>query len=59
MDTLGRFLQLPTSSFSLFGPRGTGKTTWIGRVLPEALLRPEVYRELTARPERLYEMVGR
>ena len=62
MDTLGRFLQPPTSSFFLFGPRGTGKTTWIGQVLPEALvvnlLRPEVYRELTARPERLYEMVG-
>jgi uncharacterized protein len=56
-----RFLQLPPQSFFLFGPRGTGKSTWIGHLLPDALyidlLRPEVHRELSARPERLRERV--
>jgi predicted AAA+ superfamily ATPase len=57
-----RFLQVPDQSFFLFGPRGTGKSTWIRHVLPDALyidlLRPEVRRELSARPERLRERVG-
>src|SRR5690606_35882430 len=56
-----RFLQVPGGSFFLFGPRGTGKTTWLRQQLPEALtinlLRPEVYREMAARPERLRELV--
>ncbi len=29
-----RQLELPDSSFFLFGPRGTGKTTWLRSVLP-------------------------
>jgi predicted AAA+ superfamily ATPase len=29
-----RRLQLPDRSFFLFGPRGTGKTTWLRQVLP-------------------------
>ncbi|MGH7461475.1 MAG: ATP-binding protein, partial [Longimicrobiales bacterium] len=61
MELVPRFLQLPPSSFFLFGPRGTGKTTWLKGVLPEALsvnlLRPEVYREMGARPERLRELI--
>lgn len=61
MATLGRFLQLPTGSFFLFGPRGTGKTTWLRESLPDALfinlLQPETYRALSARPERLRELV--
>lgn len=31
-----RTLTLPDRSFFLFGPRGTGKTTWLRTVLPEA-----------------------
>ncbi len=31
-----RALQLPGRSFFLFGPRGTGKTTWLRAVLPRA-----------------------
>ena len=31
-----RTLQLPSRSFFLFGPRGTGKTTWLRAVLPPA-----------------------
>jgi predicted AAA+ superfamily ATPase len=61
MKIAPRFLKAPEQSFFLFGPRGTGKSTWIRHVLPEALyidlLRPEVHRELTARPERLRERV--
>src|SRR2546426_8284761 len=32
-----RQLRLPDRSFFLFGPRGTGKTTWLRQVLPKAL----------------------
>ncbi len=31
-----RRLRLPDRSFFLFGPRGTGKTTWLKSVLPDA-----------------------
>lgn len=61
MATIPRFFGLPQSSFFLFGPRGTGKTTWLRETLPGALfvnlLRPELHRELAARPERLRELV--
>ena len=61
MTTLPRFLTLPRGSFFLFGPRGTGKTTWVRSVLPGAvvvdLLEAEEYRRLSARPERLRERV--
>jgi uncharacterized protein len=32
-----RYLQLPKSSFFLFGPRGTGKSTWLKQSLGKAL----------------------
>ena len=61
MTTLPRFLPLPRGSFFLFGPRGTGKTTLLRSVLPHALvvdlLKPEEYRRLSARPERLRALV--
>jgi predicted AAA+ superfamily ATPase len=62
MASVLRFCKLPKGSFFLFGPRGTGKTTWLRQVLPDALtvnlLEPETYRELSARPERLRELVA-
>jgi uncharacterized protein len=62
MEILGRFLQLPEGSFFLFGPRGTGKSTWLRDTIPNALtlnlLRPENHREFSARPERLRELVS-
>jgi predicted AAA+ superfamily ATPase len=62
MELVPRFLPIPERSFFLFGPRGTGKTTWLEHRFPEALsinlLRPEVYREMSARPERLSELVA-
>ncbi len=51
----------PQQSFFLFGPRGTGKSTWVHQALPDALhidlLRQEVWRELDARPERLRNLL--
>jgi predicted AAA+ superfamily ATPase len=61
MEFLPRFFYAPSQSFFLFGPRGTGKSSWIHHEYPTAqvvdLLRPDVYREMSARPERLAELV--
>lgn len=61
MEFRPRFFRPSAGSFFLLGPRGTGKTTWLRERFPQALfidlLRPETYRELTARPERLRELV--
>jgi len=61
MEIIPRFFRVPSQSFFLFGPRGTGKSTWLRHELPDALfvdlLRPEVHRELSAHPERLRELV--
>ncbi|TMA55652.1 MAG: hypothetical protein E6J75_11470, partial [Deltaproteobacteria bacterium] len=56
-----RDLALPGRSFFLFGPRGTGKTTWLRTVLPDAhwvdlLLDRELVR-LTRDPGRFGEEV--
>lgn len=57
-----RLLKPPESrSFFLFGPRGTGKTTWIRRTFPRAvyidLLEAELFTRLTANPQRLENMI--
>jgi predicted AAA+ superfamily ATPase len=56
-----RLFKTPRQSFFLFGPRGTGKSTLLRRAFPEALwidlLQPDVVRSLSARPERLRELV--
>ena len=62
METLiPRLIQLPRKSFFLFGPRGTGKTTWLKAHLPKALyidlLEADTFRRFSARPERLREAV--
>ncbi len=61
MEKLSRFFKAPAQSFFLFGPRGTGKSTWLRQHYPEAavidLLAPEQFREFSARPERLREVV--
>lgn len=50
-----RLLALPARSFLLFGPRGTGKTTWLRQQLPDArwydLLRSREYVRLMRDPE--------
>ena len=61
METRGRFLQLHAGSFFLFGPRGTGKSTWLRALQGQALwidmLDPETVRLFQARPERLLERI--
>lgn len=59
-----RALQKPLAgrhSFFLFGPRGTGKTTWLKQRLPGALyldlLDSGLYVDLLARPQRLGELI--
>jgi uncharacterized protein len=62
MATVGRFLQAPQASYFLFGPRGTGKSTWLRATYEDALwidlLAPDVHRQYIARPERLRELVA-
>jgi predicted AAA+ superfamily ATPase len=52
---------LPDRSFFLFGPRGTGKTTWLRQVLPDALwfdlLRTSVLLDLSQRPDMFRQQV--
>ena len=62
MELLSRFFQIPDESCFLFGPRGTGKSTWLRDRLPDALfldlLEPALHRGLNARPERLREWLA-
>ena len=53
-----RLLNPPSNrSFFLFGPRGTGKTTWVKTTFPQAvyldLLEAEIFNDLLVNPERL------
>jgi predicted AAA+ superfamily ATPase len=61
MEFIHRFFKEPDGSFFLFGPRGTGKSTWTRDRFPDAvyidLLSPDFFRIYTARPERLEERV--
>ena len=59
-----RILEAPAGrgqSFFLFGPRGTGKTTWLRQRFPDALyldlLDHALYLDLLTRPERLRELI--
>ncbi len=49
-------------SFFLFGPRGTGKTTWLKTHFPQAsyidLLEPRTFRTLLAYPEELVNLIN-
>ena len=61
MELVRRFFHKPAQSFFLFGPRGSGKSTWLRAEYPDGLyldlLSPELFRELAAHPERLAERV--
>lgn len=52
-----RILRPPKKSFFLFGPRGTGKSSWVREQLPGALyfdlLESDLYLDLLASPQRL------
>ena len=57
-----RLLTAPKDkSFFLFGPRGTGKTTWVKSTFPKAvyldLLEAELFNDLLANPQRLENFI--
>jgi predicted AAA+ superfamily ATPase len=56
-----RLLKPPKQSFFLFGPRGTGKSTWLKATFPDAyyidLLDPTVHIEYMTDPGRLLHIV--
>ena len=57
-----RILKPPVDkSFFLFGPRATGKTTWIQTTFPRGiridLLESELYNSLFASPARIAELI--
>ena len=62
MELTPRFFKPPSSSYFLFGPRGTGKSLWTQTHYPEALrldlLDPVSFRNYSSHPERLSELVG-
>ena len=51
----------PNKSFFLFGPRGTGKTTWVKSKFKDALyldlLEAELFNDLLANPQRLENLI--
>lgn len=56
-----RLLNPPLTSYFLFGPRGSGKSTFLKSRYPNALwidlLQPDTFRLIAARPERVRELV--
>ena len=56
-----RYLDIQKKSVFLFGPRGTGKSTYLRTHFPQALwidlLRPDEYRTYLTNPERIIELV--
>jgi len=62
MEVVRKFFKTPKQSFFLFGPRGTGKSTWVRSQFKSALyvdlLAPDIFRSFSARPERLEELVA-
>jgi uncharacterized protein len=61
LSMITRRYDQPNHSFFLFGPRGTGKTTWLKHVLPDALwfdlLRTQVVLALSRQPESFRQQV--
>ncbi len=62
MESVARFFSDSRQSYFLFGPRGTGKSTWVHHQMPEALyidlLAPDVFRSYSAKPERLRDVAS-
>ncbi len=62
MEYIPRLIRSTKESFFLFGPRGTGKSTWLLHSYPKALrldlLDREIERRFLARPERLIDFVA-
>lgn len=62
MKKIERFIDKCDMSFFLFGPRGTGKSTWLRETYPDALyidlLSLDLYRYYSAKPERLVDTIA-
>ena len=62
INYINRLLSVPNRSFFLFGPRGVGKSTWLGKSIPDALffdlLDSSLYLELSRNPTNLEAMAG-
>jgi predicted AAA+ superfamily ATPase len=60
-EYIPRLFSAPKQSFFLFGPRGTGKSTYLRKHYRDALwidlLKPDEFRKFSARPEILIELV--
>ncbi len=61
MKQVKRFFSPPKGSYFLFGPRGTGKSTWIKKHYPNSyyidLLLADALRAFAAHPERLKDLI--
>lgn len=61
MKFIKRLFKESEGSFFIFGPRGTGKSTWLKTKYPDSilidLLEPDLYRSYSARPERLRAII--
>lgn len=61
MTSIERYFQAPEDSYFLFGPRGTGKSTWVKGHYKDSiiidLLEPDTYRVYHSFPERFSEFV--
>jgi uncharacterized protein len=62
METyIPRYFHKLEESFFIFGPRGTGKSTFLRHEFPDALwidlLRPDVFRKYSSHPELIFELV--
>jgi predicted AAA+ superfamily ATPase len=57
-----RYFKAPNQSYFIFGPRGSGKSTFLKAKYPDALyidlLRPDTQRKYQARPETIIEQVS-
>jgi predicted AAA+ superfamily ATPase len=62
MELISRLFTAPKESYFLFGPRGTGKSTWLRQSYPDAiyidLLDQEIFRKYLAGPERLGDVIS-
>lgn len=62
MELIRRLFTSPKESYFLFGPRGTGKSTWLRQNYPDALyidlLDQEVFRKYLAGPERFGDVLS-
>lgn len=57
-----RLFTAPDGNFFIFGPRGTGKSTWLEETFSDAylidLLDDRIYRQFIAKPERIMQVVA-